>query len=223
MQETTQITYGEGTVTVIMSTESGTEVAATDIRFGDYYKAMSACLTAKELEEVAEGKNAEINFRYIMTDELADEEAIQHFEAGKERAEMVTGPLESGVYFEVEAVKSIGGEEPSDITTLYDDVELQFEIPRYLIAEKRVYYAMTDVMGVCDLEEDVDEDADTLSVLTHNMGTTLILYQDGKDKSGHNGSGFAIKTQYLCIVGILALAFAWWTMDRRHKKKDDVF
>ena len=223
MQETTQITYGLGTITVIMSTESETEVAATDIRFGDYYKAMEACLTSKELDEVSEGKNAQVTFTFTMTDELSNEEEVKHFEDGIERAEMLTGPLQTGVYFEVEADKSIGGEEPDEITTLYNDVEIQYELPRYLAAEKRVYYAMTDVMGVCDLDEDVDEDADTLSVLTHNMGTTLILYQDGKDKSGHNGSGFAIKTQYLCIVGILALAFAWWTMDRRHKKKDDVF
>ena len=48
---------------------------------------------------------------------------------------------------EVEAVKSVGNGESSEIDVLYDDVEFQYEIPKYLVAENRVYYVMTDVMG----------------------------------------------------------------------------
>ena len=218
MQETTQVTYGLGTITVIMSTESETEVAAPAIRFGDYYKAMSACLTAKELDEISEGKNAQVQFTCTMTDEPCNEEEISHFENGIERAEMLTGPLQSGVYFEVEAQKSVDGAEFDEITTLYDDVEVQFDIPLYLVAEKRVYYVMTDVKGVCDIQEDVDEDADTLSINTHNIGTTLILYQDGKDRKNNSGSGFMIKSQYLFVIGIIALGFAWWALEKKYRK-----
>jgi hypothetical protein len=74
-------------------------------------------------------------------------------------------------------------------------------------------------MGVCDLEEDVDEDADTLSVSTHNIGTTLILYQDGKDKARNDQSGFVLKTQHLFIAAIFALGLAWWALEKRYRRR----
>ncbi|WP_022764060.1 hypothetical protein [Butyrivibrio sp. XPD2006] len=219
MQETTQVTYGEGTITVMVSTESETEVSAPDIRFGDYYQAVEASFTVKELEEISEGSSAFLDFHYVMTDEPDNEDEAAHFESGIERAQMLTGPLKTGVYFEVKAEKSVDGEEVNPIDTLYDDIEFQYELPRYLVAEKRAYYAMTDVMGVCDIEEDVDEDADTLSVSTHNIGTTLILYQDGKDKAGQNQSGFVLKSQHLFILAIFALGLAWWALDKRYRQR----
>ena len=219
MQETTQVSYGEGSVTVVVSSESNTEVAAPDIRFGDYYRAVEACFTVKELQQISEGGSAVLDFKYVMTDELHAEEEAAGFEAGIEKAEMLTGPLNKGVYFEVEATKSIGDEEANGVETLYDDIEFQYEIPRYLVAEKRVYYAITDVKGVCELEDDVDEDADTFSVSTDNIGTTLLLYQDGNAKNDGNTKGFTIKSQYLFVIGIFALGLAWWSLDRRYKRR----
>ncbi|WP_026521975.1 hypothetical protein [Butyrivibrio sp. VCB2001] len=218
MQETTQLTYGEGSVTIMESSQSEIEVAAPEIRFGDYYKAVEACFTARELEEISEGSNAALEFRYSMTDKLDDEDEVQRFEKGIEKAEMLTGSLNSGVYFEVEAEKSVSGGEKSEIDTLYDEVEFQYEIPRYLVAEKRAYYAMTNVMGVCELEKDVDEEADTLSISTRDIGTTLILYQDGKENGNREHSGFAIKTQYLFLLAIVALALVWWALERRNRR-----
>ncbi|WP_026520436.1 hypothetical protein [Butyrivibrio sp. FCS006] len=218
MQETTQLTYGTGTVTIMESSQSKIEVAAPEIRFGDYYKAVEACFTARELEEISEGSNAALEFRYSMTDELDDEDEVQRFEEGIEKAEMLTGSLNSGVYFEVEAEKSVSGGEKSEIDTLYDEVEFQYEIPRYLVAEKRVYYAMTNVMGVCELEKDVDEEADTLSISTRDVGTTLILYQDGKENGSREHSRFAIKTQYLFLLAIVALVLVWWALERHNRR-----
>ncbi|WP_022767495.1 hypothetical protein [Butyrivibrio sp. NC2007] len=218
MQETTQLTYGTGTVTIMESSQSEIEVAAPEIRFGDYYKAVEACFTARELEEISEGSNAALEFRYSMTDELDDEDEVQRFEEGIEKAEMLTGSLNSGVYFEVEAEKSVSGGEKSEIDTLYDEVEFQYEIPRYLVAEKRVYYAMTNVMGVCELEKDVDEEADTLSISTRDVGTTLILYQDGKENDSREHSRFAIKTQYLFLLAIVALVLVWWALERHNRR-----
>ncbi len=218
MQETTQLTYGTGTVTIMESSHSEIEVTAPDIRFGDYYKAVEACFTARELEEISEGSSAALEFRYSMTDKLDDEDEIQRFEDGIEKAEIVTGSLNSGVYFEVEAEKSVSGGEKNEIDTLYDEVEFQYEIPRFLVAEKRAYYAMTNVMGVCELEKDVDEEADTLSISTRDIGTTLILYQDGKENVSREHSRFAIKTQYLFLLAIVALALVWWALERHNRR-----
>ena len=218
MQETTQVTYGEGTITVMMSTESANEVSAPDIRFGDYYQAVEASFTARELEEISEGSSASLNFYYVMRDEFDNEEETQHFESGIEKAEMLTGPLQRGVCFEVEAVKSVGNGESSEIDVLYDDVEFQYEIPKYLVAENRVYYVMTDVMGVCELEDDIDKEADTLSISTHDVGATMILYRDGKEEERQDKSESGIKTQYLILLAIFALGLVWWTLERRHRR-----
>ena len=221
MQEITQVTYGEGTVTVIMSAESATEIAAPDIRFGDYYDSVIACFTAKELGEIEAGTNAQLEFDCLMTDEPSDSAENKHFEDGIKRAEISKGTLQKGFYIEVEAEKTLGDEEADEIDILYDDVEVQFEIPLYLVAEKRVYYAMIDVMGECDLYEDIDEAASTLSISTHNMGTTLILYQDQKDIAQKNSSKFMIKSQYIFVIGIIALALLWWKIDRRYRRDRD--
>ena len=96
------------------------------------------------------------------------------------------------------------------------DVEFQYEIPKYLVAENRVYYVMTDVMGVCELEDDIDKEADTLSVSTHDVGATMILYRDGKEEERQVKSESGIKTQYLILLAIFALGLVWWTLERRH-------
>ncbi|MBO5622546.1 MAG: hypothetical protein J5959_13060, partial [Butyrivibrio sp.] len=72
--------------------------------------------------------------------------------------------------------------------------------------------------GVCELEEDVDEEADTLSISTRDIGTTLILYQDGKENGNREHSRFAIKTQYLFLLAIVALVLVWWALERRNKR-----
>lgn len=71
---------------------------------------------------------------------------------------------------------------------------------------------------MCELEEDVDVAADTLSISTRNVGTTLMLYQDGKNQSDQNNSGFMIRKQYLFLMAIVALGLIWWALERRNKR-----
>ena len=158
-------------------------------------------ITKKRIEErVSEDYTESLSKEIIeMEDDFDNEEETQHFESSIEKAEMLTGPLQIGVCFEVEAVKSVGNGESSEIDVLYDDVEFQYEIPKYLVAENRVYYVMTDVMGVCELEDDIDKEADMLSISTHNVGATMILYRDGKEEERQVKSESGIKTQYLIL------------------------
>jgi hypothetical protein len=221
MQETTQVTYGAGTITVTISTESGTEVAAPAVRFGSYYDGATACLTDKELEEVAVGGYATVDLHYYMTDELTNSAEEKSFTEGITKAEISMGDLQRGVYLEAEAEKTIGGGEKIPFDTLYEDVEFQIDVPLYLVAEGRGYYLMTNVMGVCALDDDVDTDADTLSVMSHNIGTSLILYQDGVDAGQKNNSKLTIKSQYLFIGAIIALVLIWWTVDRKYKRNKE--
>ncbi len=218
MHETTQITYGDGTITVIMNSESLTEVAAPDVRFGSYNKALKACFNARELEEISAGADAEVTFDFVMRDNLASKSDEKLFDRAIAKSEKSLGALHKGVFYDVEATKSIDGEEPTELTGFYEEVEVQFEIPLYLVAEDRYYYIMTDEMGVCNLEADVDEEADTLSVSTDGIGTTLMLYQTEEETMVEFDHSLHIQSHHLIIGGIFLLAIAWIVIDRVNKK-----
>ena len=219
MNESTQITYGAGTITVHMNSASVSEVAAPDIRFGDYNEALMYCFSKKELEAIDAGANAEVKIDFLMKEENENEGENAQFQAAIEKAEKTYGRLHEAVYLETMASKSVDGYEYSDLEYLSGDVELQIDIPLYLVAEGRQYYMMANDMGVCQLEEDVDADADTLSISTHSLTTSLLLYQDAKEALKTKHSAFRIKAEYLFLGAILALLIIWRVVERSHKKE----
>ena len=218
MYETTNVTYGEGTITVTMSSESATEVASPDIRFGDYEQAMRACFTAKELEAISAGQNAEVSFSFLMSDELGDEDELSLFENAINEYSAELGTLHPGVYFEVDATKSVGGDEPEALSAFNNDVEMQYDIPLFLVTGGREYFIITDELGVCHLEQDIDIDAVTLTVSTHNIGTTLLLYQTRDESLVPSKEQFHIRSQHLFVAGIIILVGVWILIDRRYRK-----
>ncbi len=218
MHETTQIAYGDGTITITMSSESLTEVSAPDVRFGDYNKAVTACFTQKELEEISGGTDAEVNFDFVMRDELSDNSLGKVLDKAIARAEKTNGALHKGVFFDFTADKSIGGEAKQDLDEFYESVEVQFEIPLYLVAEDRYYYVMTSEAGGCELESDIDEEADTLSVSTNGIGTTVLLYQSEEESLVDKATTLHIRSHHLFIGEIILLAVAWIFIDRSYKK-----
>ena len=221
MYETTQVTYGEGTITVTMSSESTTEVAAPDIRFGSYENAARACFTEKELEAISGGENAEVSFSFLMSDEIKDTGKLPLFEEAIEKESKELGTLHQGVFFDVDASKTVGFEEPEALDGFYEDVEMQYDIPLFLVTGDREYFILTEEMGVCNLERDTDIDADTLTVSTHDIGTSLLLYQTQNESLVPTKEKLQIKSQHLFAAGIIVLVLTWILIDRRHRKVRD--
>ena len=221
MYETTQVTYGEGTITVTMSSESATEVAAPDIRFGSYENAVRACFTAKELETISEGQDAEVSFSFLMSDEIQDVSKLPLFEEAIERESANLGALHHGVFFDVDASKTVGTEEPEALGGFSEDVEMQYDVPLFLVTGDREYFIMTEEMGVCNLEQDIDIEADTLTVSTHDIGTTLLLYQTQNESLVPEKEKLQIRSQHLFAGGIIVLVIIWLLLDRRHRKGKD--
>lgn len=221
MYETTQVTYGEGTITVTMSSESATEVVAPDIRFGSYDSAVRACFTAKELETISDGQNAEVSFSFLMSDEIQDTGKLSLFEEAIERESAELGTLHYGVFFDVDASKTVGDEESEVLDGFNEDVEMQYDVPLFLVTGDREYFLMTEKMGACNLEQDVDIDADTLTVSTHDIGTTLMLYQTRDESLIPEKEQLHIRSQHLFAAGIIALVAVWLLIDRRYRKGRD--
>jgi hypothetical protein len=221
MYETTQVTYGEGTITVTMSSESATEVAAPDIRFGSYENAVRACFTAKELETISEGQDAEVSFSFLMSDEIQAVSKLPLFEEAIEKESANLGTLHHGVFFDVDASKTVGTEEPEALGIFSEDVEMQYDVPLFLVTGDREYFIMTEEMGVCNLEQDIDIEADTLTVSTHDIGTTLLLYQTQNESLVPEKEKLQIRSQHLFAGGIIVLVIIWLLLDRRHRKGRD--
>lgn len=221
MYETTQVTYGEGTITVTMSSESTTEVAAPDIRFGSYENAVQACFTEKELEAISSGENAEVSFSFLMSDEIPDAGKLPLFEKTIEKESAELGALHQGVFFDVNASKTVGFEEQEALGGFYEDVEMQYDVPLFLVTGDREYFIITEEMGVCNLEKDTDIDADTLTVNTRDIGTTLLLYQTRNESLVPAKEKLHISSQHLFVAGIVVLVVAWLLIDRRHRKIRD--
>lgn len=218
MHEATQISYGYGVVNIIMNSESATEIPAPDIRFGDYKEAVKSCFTDKELREIEAGGTAELTFDFVMIDEPSDASEVAIFDEAIQAAVRKNGILEKGVYFEAQGSKTIGDGEVEELSYFFRDVEFQIDIPLYLVRDERDYYTMIDIMGECQLEKDIDKDADTITIATNDLGTTLILYKDTDSLAGDDSS-VRLNGNYIILAGIVALVLAWFSVDRLHRKE----
>ena len=121
----------------------------------------------------------------------------------------------------MDASKSVGFEEPEALGGFFEDVEMQYDVPLFLVTGDREYFILTEEMGVCNLERDTDIDADTLTVSTHDIGTTLLLYQASSESLVQAKEQLHIKSQHLFVAGIVVLILAWFLIDRRYRKIKD--
>jgi len=219
MHEATQITYGEGTVNIIFDSQSTTEVTAPVIRAGDYKQILNCCFTSKELEDIEDGTNAEVTFRFVMSDEHSAPDVYSSFENAISSIESEFGDMDEGIIINVVSEKTIH-DETEALDTLSAEFEMQIELPLYLKNTDRDYYVLAENMGSYELMEDVDVDADTLSISTDALGSYLILYQDSIP--GETGEDydydFHISLHHIFIAAILALIALWFLVDKMHNK-----
>ncbi|MBO6241067.1 MAG: hypothetical protein J6O61_09620 [Butyrivibrio sp.] len=216
MHESTNISYGTGTVTINANSDSLTEVAAPTIRVGDYDELIISCLTKKELNDVFDGAPCEITFNYVMLDEAPSAQVKAKFD------EFIAGDtslssFSKGFYMDVTAQKTIDSDVSIDIYNLNNAIELQIEIPLFLRKDGRSFACIANNMGVCEVLEDADEEADTLSVSADCVGSYLLLYKDSSISPEHNNTTHR-PTQYIFILGIIALLALWFAIDKLHKQ-----
>ncbi len=223
MRDTTQITYGDGIVSVELISESRSDIPAPTIRFGDYEQLLESCFTKKELDEILEGEHANLTFSFVMSDEPKEIAEYDTLSSAVSRASKNFGELSEGIALEANAVKRVDAGEELTIDNLAGNVELQIEIPLFLIRENREYYLMTDSLGACTLYEDYDTEADTLSVNTDTVGTSMLLYRDTyPDVPVTETATFGVKPQFVFggIVIILLVLWHYVTGARRQKLKE---
>ncbi len=222
MHETTQITYELGTVNIILNSESRNGQDAPDFHFTDYDQLLCSCFTPKELEQIAEGESAELTFNLIMDDSYSGGLIDSHLSNFAEIPEKIFEGLTKGAYMSFDVQKSLGNNEQSELEMFYENIDFQLDIPISLIKENREYFIYIDFMGSTELFEDIDKEIETISINTNAIGSSLLLYKEmpriANAKINYDNV-YGGKTQYLCVIGIIALILLWKRIDFLHKKE----
>jgi len=220
MQETTQISYGRGIVNIVLNSESMTEIDAVSFRFKDYEQVLGSCFTQKELEQIAEGEYAELTFNMVLKDPLSADLKDSPLSDYSDLRDEGFYKLNEGIYLGMNVFKSIGSKERSKLDVFYEDTEIKITIPEYLQRDNREYFFYSYFMGNTELYEDTDKEADTLSINTDGIGNGLILYKEYSFVSNAKASPpQGHQTQFLCLIGIVALIMLWKKIDQLHKKE----
>lgn len=219
MHQVTHISYGEGTVNIVLDSSSQTEVVAPDIRFGDYSEVVTACFTQKELDRISQGENAELTFYFVVADQAESELLEQQYTEAIAVNEEILGKLTEGIYVDVKAAKAVSGDEETRVMNLTSDVDVQMDIPLYMVREGRSYFYLPGRIGETELYQDASPDADVLTICTDALGPGVVLYQDIEDSLIDSGKEpFGIRSQHLFLAGIIALVGLWIFIEHMHRK-----
>ena len=219
MHEVTHISYGNGGVDVVLDSSSQTSVAAPNFRFGDYTALVSSCFTPKELDRISEGDTAEITFYFVVTDEIEEALIEDQYQEAISKNEETIGNLNEGMIIDVSATKAISDDEPTNLVTCSDEVELQMDIPQLMVKEDRSYYILADKRGEFVLLPDSTPEADVLTVETHSFVPGILLYQDAKESLlQRDDKTFSMDIRQVFFGGIVLLLILWVFIDHLHKK-----
>ncbi len=211
MHESTNITHGAGTVTVVFNSESVSEIPAPIIRAGDFNELAMSCFTKKELSEINDGASAEVTFSYVMYDEAPNGKIQIQFEDFI-CTDNILQQYDKGFYIDVVSFKTVGNGQEEEFTSLSNNTELQVEVPLFLRNNDYEYCCLVNNMGAVKVIPDTDEAADTISLNTDSTGCYLLLYKPSTlDKEGQK---LHLRNQYIFIIGIIALLSLWIFMEK---------
>ena len=219
MREVTHISYGHGRVDIVLDSDSQTSVAAPGFRFGDYATLVTSCFSQKELQTIGEGELAQITFYFVVSDEIDEQELFDQYGDAILVNEGKVGDLHEGIQIDISASKSIADSEPEEFSVISKDVELQMDIPLFLVKEDRYYFFLNDKSGNYAFLEDSTPEADVLTVKTHVFTPGVLLYQDSIESlMPREDTSFKIEMRYVLFAGVVLLAGLWIFIDRLHRK-----
>ena len=219
MREVTHISYGHGRVDIVLDSDSQTSVAAPGFRFGDYATLVTSCFSQKELQTIGEGELAQITFYFVVSDEIDEQELFAQYGDAILVNEGKVGDLHEGIQIDISASKSIADSEPEEFSGISKDVELQMDIPLFLVKEDRYYFFLNDKSGNYAFLEDSTPEADVLTVKTHVFTPGVLLYQDSIESlMPREDTSFKIEMRYVLFAGVVLLAGLWIFIDRLHRK-----
>ena len=112
-----------------------------------------------------------------------------------------------GMYLNVDLIKLINGVEVGKITELNSPIHVTVEIPEELRGANRAFAIVRVHDGKADILEDVDDDPNTITILTDRFSTYSIAYRDTEPSNPDTGTATPIAiTGLACAVIAVAAA-----------------
>lgn len=200
--------YGNGNIKVIIESKSINAEDDTTINgffVTSYENIVNACLDDSDKQKVAEGQKVEI--RLVLTDvgdtvPETDKNVItnQLAEYSTEKA-----GLSLGQYIDLNLEMKVGDAQWMKIPEAKQELEITMDIPDSLKMQGAVYYIIRCHDGECTLLEDLDDNADTITIKTDKFSTYAIVYTRNAQYVAP-GTGYTANMQvwFVMLVAIIA-------------------
>ena len=150
-------------------------------------------LTDKEKSAFESGDDLDIILRIEDANDTVTAEDRQATEAAIADTDYTVGG-----YLDVELIKRINGVEVGKIPEIDSPIRVTIEIPEDLRGSHRAYAIVRVYNGKTDILEDIDNDPNTITILTNKFSTYSIVYLDTKPSNPATGTP----------VTVIALAIA---------------
>ena len=105
-----------------------------------------------------------------------------------------------GMYLNVDLIKLINGQQVGKIAELNTPIRVTIEIPEELRSAHRAFAIVRVHNGAAEILEDVDDDPDTITIVTDKFSTYSIAYQDTEESNPNTGTTPIAITGLACAV-----------------------
>lgn len=182
IKQATNVSLGSGNILINITSvdEKGeqTKQSIQGLILTSCENVIKACLSDQEIAAVEEGQTVEITLtvqKITKNLDKADQKQIE--QQTDSLSQQITG-LTLGQFVDLAVLKRVGNAEWSKITKLNEEMEIRLDVPEEIQEQDRTYFIMRNHEGTCDLLEDLDAVAETITIRTDRFSTYAILYTD---------------------------------------------
>lgn len=143
----------------------------------DVVAAVNAILTTQEIVQSDKGDIAEIRIDIECVDNSFPKADIDLIEKGIDDCNNEGLALGTGMYMDISIFKRTDGYEWENVNALSEPIEVSLYIPDSIKALSDEFYVMRVHGGEYKLLNDMDDNADTITVQTHLFSTYALLYK----------------------------------------------
>ncbi len=221
--ETLNIPVDQGAVVVTVNNKNKNLCTA---QAADAVAVANAVLSKEEINLVSKGETIEIRIDVERIDELVDEDE----KALIERETAGTGKEDSGLiigmYVDISMFIRQGEGEWNAVHETNEPVEIIIDVPEELRTLSAEFYIVRAHEGECSLLPDLDETAETITIMTERFSTYAIAYRltEGADGGGkcslcHICPTFLGICYFVWLAVILAIGFVVIILLRRKEEE----
>lgn len=144
-------------------------------------------LTDEEKSAFESGDDIDIILRVEDAEDTVSDEDRQ----AAEDALADTGYKE-GTYLDVELIKRVNGEETGKIPEINSPISVTIEVPEELRSSNRDFVIIRIFNGKAEILEDIDNDPDTITIMTDKFCTYAIAYLDTNPSNPDTGAPITV-------------------------------